>query len=472
MLPEDLEITVMPQLNMPATSATTLIDRQFHLHSQTNLRSHQLQGPLVIERGDGIHVIDENGQTYIEGMSGLWCASLGFSNRRLAEAAQRQFEVLPYYHTFNHRVSAITARLAERIAELAPLPNAKVFFACSGSEANDSLIKMSWAYHRARGNSEKRKVIAHEKGFHGSTVMGATLSGLPNMHTAFGLTLDGVIRIECPHYYRNGLPGESESEFCDRLIAKLQQRIDTEGAENIAAFISEPIMGAGGVIVPPAGYFAAVQELLSRHDILMLADEIICGFGRTGRWFGHQTMGFKPDMMACAKSLSAGYQPISCAVISGAVYEVLEEQSQQLNGFGHGFTYSGHPVSAAVAFEALEIYQEMDLPSHTQAMGKVLHEALAPLLDHPLIGEIRGIGLIAGLELVADKTSRASFPASLAIGAQVELAARKRGLIVRNMGDSIALAPPFIIEPTQISELVARLSASLNDVYQSIGPRP
>ncbi|WP_339499896.1 aminotransferase [Pseudomonas canadensis] len=462
----------MPQPNMAETSVTAEIDRHFHLHSQTNLRRHQLRGPLVIERGDGIHVIDEHGQKYIEGMSGLWCASLGFSNRRLAEAAQRQFEALPYYHTFNHRVSAITARLAERIAELAPLPDAKVFFACSGSEANDSMIKMAWAYHRARGNSQKRKVIAHQRGFHGSTVMGATLSGLSNMHTAFGLPLDGVIRIECPHYYRNGLPGESESAFCDRLIAELQQRIDAEGAQNIAAFISEPIMGAGGVIVPPSGYFAAVQELLNRHDILMLADEIICGFGRTGRWFGHQTMGFMPDMMACGKSLSAGYQPISCAVVTGAVYAVLEEQSQQLNGFGHGFTYSGHPVAAAVAFEALEIYQEMDLPAHNQAMGKALHDALAPLLDHPLIGEIRGIGLIAGLELVADKKSRASFPASLAIGARVELATRKHGLIVRNMGDSIALAPPFIIEPAQISDMVARLNAALDDVYQSIGQRP
>lgn len=462
----------MSQLNMSVTSATALLDKHFHFHSQTNLRRHQQQGPLVIERGDGIHVIDEKGQTYIEGMSGLWCASLGFSNRRLAKAAQQQFEVLPYYHTFNHRVSAVTARLAERIAELAPLPNAKVFFACSGSEANDSMIKMAWAYHRARGNPQKRKVIAHQKGFHGSTVMGATLSGLPNMHAAFGLPLDGVIHIECPHHYRNGLPGESEDAFRDRLIAELQRRIDAEGAENIAAFISEPIMGAGGVIVPPSGYFAAVQALLARHDILMLADEIICGFGRTGRWFGHQTLGFKPDMMACAKSLSAGYQPISCAVVSGAVYDVLEEQSQQLNGFGHGFTYSGHPVAAAVALETLDIYQEMDLPIHIQAMGKVLHEALAPLLDHPLIGEIRGIGLIAGLELVADKTSRASFPVSVAIGAQVELATREHGLIVRNMGDSIALAPPFIIEPAQIHEMVARLTAALNDVYHANGQRP
>jgi 4-aminobutyrate--pyruvate transaminase len=459
-------------LNTPEISATAQADRRFHLHSQTNLRRHQEQGPLVIVRGDGIHVIDEQGRMYIEGMSGLWCASLGFSNRRLAEAAQHQFEELPYYHTFNHRVPAITARLAERIGELAPLPQAKVFFACSGSEANDSMIKMSWAYHRARGNPLKRKIIAHRKGFHGSTIMGATLSGLPNMHAAFGLPLDGVIHVECPHHYRHGLPGESQEAFRDRLIADLQQRIDTEGADTIAAFISEPIMGAGGVIVPPEGYFAAVQSLLAQHDILMLSDEIICGFGRTGRWFGHQTLGFQPDMMSCAKSLSAGYQPISCAVVSGKVYAELEEQSQQLNGFGHGFTYSGHPVAAAVAFEALDIYKEMDLPNHTLELGKVLHQELAALLDHPLVGEIRGIGLIAGLELVANKATRASFPTSVAIGAQVELAARTHGLVVRNMGDSIALAPPFIIDPAQIRELVARLTAALNDVHAANGQRP
>ncbi|MDH1145772.1 aminotransferase [Pseudomonas mosselii] len=462
----------MPPLDTNPKTTTAEADRRNHLHSQTNMRRHQQQGPLVIERGEGIHVIDEDGQSYMEGMSGLWCASLGFSNRRLASAAQRQLEVLPYYHTFNHRVPAVTARLAERISELTRMPGAKVFFACSGSEANDSMIKMAWAYHRAKGKPSKRKVIAHQKGFHGSTVMGASLSGLPNMHAAFGLPLDGIIHIECPHHYRNSHAGESETEFCARLVDALQQRIEAEGAHNIAAFISEPIMGAGGVIVPPAGYFAAVKELLARHDILMLADEIICGFGRTGQWFGHQTMGFTPDLMACAKSLSAGYQPISCVAVSGMVYAVLEKQSHELNGFGHGFTYSGHPVAAAVALEALDIYAEMNVPSHTQAMGHVLHQTLAPLLDHPLIGEIRGIGLVAGLELVEDKASRSSFPADLAIGGQVELAARRHGLIVRNMGDAIALAPPFIIESEQIKEMVARLRAALDDVYHAIGQRP
>jgi 4-aminobutyrate--pyruvate transaminase len=439
-------------------------DTHFHLHSQTNLRDHQTQGPLVICQGDGIHVIDEAGNRYLEGMSGLWCAGLGFSNARLAEAASRQMAVLPYYHTFNHRVPDVVVTLAERIARLTTMSAPKVFFACSGSEANDTMVKIAWAYHRARGNSGKRKVIAHQKGFHGSTVMGASLSGLPNMHQAFGLPLEGIVHVQCPHYYRFAHESESEEQFKDRLVAQLAQRIEEEGADTISAFISEPILGAGGVIVPPRGYFAAVQALLKQHDILFLADEIICGFGRTGQWFGHQTLDFRPDLMACAKSLSSGYQPISCVVVDGPVYAMLEEQSAQLKGFGHGFTYSGHPVAAAVALETLTIYEEMQLPQRTRLLGQTLHDTLSPLLDHPLVGEIRGIGLVAGIELVRDKATRASFPMDITIGAQVERAARQQGLIVRNMGDAIALAPPFIIEPEQIGELMSKLTVALDHV--------
>ncbi|MEF9672621.1 aminotransferase [Pseudomonas sp. PCH446] len=386
------------------------------------------------------------------------------------QAAQRQMAVLPYYHTFNHRVPNVVAQLAERIASLVPLEQPKIFFACSGSEANDSMIKLAWAYHRARGNNSKRKIIAQQKGFHGSTVMGASLSGLPNMHTAFGLPLENsVLHVQCPHFYRYGTEGESEMQFTQRLLLELEQRIEATGPENIAAFISEPVMGAGGVIVPPQGYFAGVQTLLKKHDILFLADEIICGFGRTGNWFGHQTLGFTPDMMACAKSLSSGYQPISCVVVAGHIYQPIEEQSQQLGGFGHGFTYSGHPVAAAVALETLTIYQEMNLPQRNRELGCFLHQQLEPLLQHPLIGEIRGIGLVAGLELVADKNTRTSFAAELAIGAQVERATREQGLIVRNMGDSIALSPPFIIEAEEIVELVARLTRALDAVAVANG---
>ncbi|MDT8909266.1 MULTISPECIES: aminotransferase [Pseudomonas] len=460
---------MMQETPLPLTELART-DVRFHLHSQTNLRAHQQHGPLVIERGSGIHVTDEHGRDYIEGMSGLWCAGLGFSNARLVQAAQRQMSVLPYYHTFNHRVPSVVAQLAERIACLVPFDRPKVFFACSGSEANDSMIKLAWAYHRARGHGDKRRIIAHQKGFHGSTVMGASLSGLPNMHAAFGLPLqDSVLHVQCPHFYRYGAEGENEAQFTERLLRDLEQRIEAVGADSIAAFISEPVMGAGGVIVPPPGYFAGVQAILKKHDILFLADEIICGFGRTGQWFGHQTLGFAPDMMACAKSLSSGYQPISCVVVAGDIYTAIEEQSQQLGGFGHGFTYSGHPVAAAVALETLTIYEEMRLPQLTRELGSFLHQQLEPLLDHSLIGEIRGVGLVAGLELVADKRTRASFPVDRTIGVQVERACRANGLIVRNMGDSIALAPPFIITAEEIVELVARLKRALDTVALANG---
>lgn len=450
-------------------SAVAQSDIEFHLHSQTDLSKHQQQGPLVIKRGSGIYVIDEDERQYLEGMSGLWCAGLGFSNTRLVDAATRQMQVLPYYHTFNHRVPDVVAQLAERIGRLVPIADPKIFFACSGSEANDSMVKLAWAYHKARGKPGKRAFIAHTKGYHGSTVMGASLSGLNSMHTAFGLTCDGIYHVECPHHYRFGRENETEEQFKHRLLSQLEHRIEEIGADNIAAFISEPVMGAGGVIVPPAGYFEGVQTLLRKHDILFLADEIICGFGRTGQWFGHQTMGFAPDMMSTAKSLSSAYLPISCVTVGGHVYDAIERQSGQLAGFGHGFTYSGHPVAAAVALETLTIYEEMNLPQRTRRLGEFLHQQLTPLLHHPLVGEVRGIGLIAGIELVVNKETRESFPASAAIGAQVELATRQHGLIVRNMGDSIALCPPFIIEEQDIIELVARLTAALDDVAQANG---
>ncbi|WP_027211374.1 aminotransferase [Burkholderia sp. WSM2232] len=442
-------------------------DVQFHLHSQTNLPAHRHRGPLVMCRGDGIRVYDEAGNEYIESMSGLWCAALGFSDRRLAAAATRQLETLPYYHTFNHRVPDVVARLAERVAALVPVVDPKIFFASSGSEANDTMTKIAWSYHRARGKPERRKMIAHTKGFHGATVMGASLSGLPHMHGAFGLPVEGILHVECPHFYRNGRANETEADFVARLVGDLEALIAREGAGTIAAFISEPILGAGGVIVPPAGYFPAVQNVLRKHGILMLSDEIICGFGRTGDWFGAQGAGFVPDMMSCAKTFSSGYVPISAVVVSGDIYSALESESAHSGPFGHGFTYSGHPVAAAVALEAVTIYQEMNAPARTRELGAYLHDRLASLAGHPLVGEIRGRGLIAGIELVSDKETRACFPSKAHVGAAVEARARAHGLIVRNMGDVIALSPPFIVTPGEIDLIVQKLARALDEAGRS-----
>jgi 4-aminobutyrate---pyruvate transaminase len=439
-------------------------DALHHLHSQTNLQSHEKQGPLVMVRGEGPYVFDEHGKRYLEGMAGLWCASLGFSDQRLVDAATTQMKKLPYYHTFNHRSSDTASLLAAKVASLSPMKGARVFFATSGSEANDSMVKMAWSYHIARGEPERRKIIARDRAFHGSTVMGASLSGLSNMHAAFGLPLEGVVRVACPYPYRDARDGESEAVYVQRLVRNLEEKIAEEGAHTIAAFIAEPIIGAGGVIVPPADYFPAVQAVLRHHGILMLADEIICGFGRTGNWFGSQTFGIAPDMMACAKGLSSGYAPISCVIVHDEVFETLQRHSGKTGGFGHGFTYSGHPLCAAVALEALTIYEEMDLPARSRSLGEVLHRELGSVANHSLVGEVRGTGFIAGIELVAHKLSRRPFEAGLAIGAQVERATRSRGLIVRNMGDVIALSPPYILDEAQVVGMVATLKLALDDV--------
>ena len=448
----------------PAWTAPARADVAHHLHSQTNLQSHQQRGPLVIVRGDGAYVFDDHDNKYLEGMAGLWCASLGFSDARLVSAAERQMRRLPYYHTFNHRSNDVVSLLAAKVAAMAPQPGSRVFFASSGSEANDSMIKMAWNFHIANGEPSRRKILARERAFHGSTVAGASLSGLVNMHAAFGLPMEGIVRLSCPHAYRFAQPGETDADYAGRLVRELEDTIEREGAHTIAAFIAEPIMGAGGVIVPPRGYFEQVQAVLQRHGILMLSDEIICGFGRTGNWFGAQTFGFRPDMMACAKGLSAGYAPISCVVVAAHVYAVMERESGRTGGFGHGFTYSGHPLSAAIALEALTMYEEMGIPQVAARMGDVLHRELAALREHPLVGEVRGHGFIAGIELVRDRATRASFPAAAGVGTQVEHETRKRGLIVRNMGDVIALSPPFILTDEQIAWMVATLRQALDSV--------
>lgn len=445
------------------------LDMGLHFHSQTNPRIHEASGPVTIARGEGVHVFDDAGNRYIEGMGGLWCASLGFNDRRLADAAHRQMLTLATYHTFNHRSNAACIALAEQIADLSPIPGSRVFFVNSGSEANDTMVKLAWYYNVARGKPEKRKIISRQGGFHGSTVMGAALGGLPHMHRSFNLPEVGVVFTDKPHFYRDARAGESEEAYATRLAASLEALIEAEGAETIAAMIAEPVIGAGGVLVPPATYFPKIQAVLRKHDILLLADEVICGFGRTGNWFGSQTFGFVPDMMAMAKGLSSGYLPIAAVALSDTIYQVVADEANRNGVFGHGFTYSGHPVTAAVALEALRIYREMDVPGLAVKLGGhligSLEEALA---DHPLVGEVRGVGLIAGIELVADKGFRTPFDTTMKVGATAELHCRRHGVMIRNMGDNLAICPPYIITPTELDELVAGIRSALDAVVKDL----
>jgi 4-aminobutyrate--pyruvate transaminase len=447
---------------MTETLSTGAKDVATHLHSYTNLAALPQTPPLVIVGGDGIHVIDDQGKRYVEGMSGLWCASLGFSNQRLAEAGAKALKTLPYYHTFNQRTNVAVADLAERLLALAPVPMARVFFANSGSEANDSAVKMVWYYHNAIGKPEKKKIIARRNAYHGVTVAAASLGGLDGNHRDFDLPIARFLHVDCPHHYRYSQAGETEQDFSTRLAAQLEERILAEGPETVAAFIAEPVMGAGGVIVPPAGYFEKVQAVLRKHDVLMIADEVICGFGRTGNMFGSTTFGIQPDILTCAKALSSGYVPISAVMVNDKVHAAIAAHSGKLGSFGHGYTYSGHPVACAVALETLKVYEDEGIVEHVRALAPAFQAGVRAFAERPRVGHVRSVGLIGAIELMGDKASRTPFAVERKAGYRFAALALEEGLIVRAMGDTIGLCPPLIITPAELADLYARLARAMD----------
>jgi 4-aminobutyrate--pyruvate transaminase len=433
------------------------------LHPYTNLKVHETQGPIVITEGHGVFVRDEAGKDYLEAMAGLWCASLGFSDKRLADAAYAQMKKLPYYHTFAHKSHDVGIDLAEKLLAMAPVPMSKVFFTNSGSEANDTVVKLVWYYNNALGRPAKKKIIARTKGYHGVTVASASLTGLVNNHRDFDLPIANVLHTDCPHYYRFGQDGESEEAFATRLAENLEKQILAEGPDTVAAFIAEPVQGAGGVILPPKTYWEKVQPILKKYDILLIADEVICGFARTGNMFGTTTYGMQPDMISVAKALSAAYMPIAGVMISEKIYQALVTQSEKIGTFGHGYTYSGHPVAAAVALETLKIYEESDILGHVRAVAPRMQEGLRRFKDHPLVGEVRGVGLIGAIELVADKPTKKPFDPKLAVGAWLVNRGHDHGIVLRPLGDAIAFCPPLIISEAEIDEMFVRFGKALDD---------
>ncbi len=434
-----------------------------HLHPYTNARKHEAEGPLVLTEGKGIYVYDDAGNEYIEGLAGLWSTSLGFGEERLVEAAAAQMRKLPYYHGFAHKTALPTIDLAEKLLQIAPVKMSKVFFANSGSEATDTVVKMVWYYNNAVGRPDKKKIISRVKAYHGVTIAAASLTGLPANHRDFDLPIKNILHTSCPHYYRFGQPGETEEDFATRMAADLEQMIQDEGPETVAAFIGEPIMGAGGVIVPPKTYWEKIQVVLKKHDVLLIADEVICGFGRTGNMFGCETYGIKPDMIVVAKALSSSYLPISAVLMSDAVYQGIADNSAKIGTFAHGYTYSGHPVAAAVALETLKIYEERDIVGHARAVGPRLQKGLRRFANHPLVGEVRGAGLIAAVELVADRDARTLFDPPGQVGAYVAQRAQAHGLIVRNLADTVAFCPPMIITEEQIETMLERFGKALDE---------
>jgi 4-aminobutyrate--pyruvate transaminase len=440
------------------------------LHPYTDLKSHLTTGPLVIDRGEGVRVFDESGKGYIDSVAGLWCASLGFSNERLVQAAAAQMRKLPFYHSFTAKSHVPMIDLAEMLIARAPVPMSKVFFANSGSEANDTAIKMVWYFNNSIGRPEKKKLIGRVKGYHGITLASASLTGLAVNHRSFDAPLDRFIHTMTPHFYQGGLPGETEEEFATRCADELEKLILAEGPETVAAFWAEPIMGAGGVILPPKGYFPKIKAVLKKYDVLMVVDEVICGFWRTGNYWGTQTLDIEPDILVCAKALSSSYLPISAVMVNERVFQGLAEESHVIGTFGHGYTYSGHPVPAAVAIETLKIYDETDIGGHVREVGPYLQSEIRRRFEgHELVGEVRGTGMIGAFEMVSDKTTKANFDPKLKLVPRLMKACEAHGVIVRGVPvGGLAFSPPLIITKDEVTQMLDGIEAGLADVTMEL----
>jgi 4-aminobutyrate--pyruvate transaminase len=433
------------------------------LHPFTNLTLLRETGPTVIERGAGVFVYDAAGKDYLEAMSGLWCTALGWGEAELADTAAEQMKKLSFAHIFGGKSHEPGIALAEKLKEMAPMPVGKVFFANSGSEANDSQIKFMWYAANARGEGARKKIIARNRAYHGVTLASASLTGLDSFHKSFDLPFDFTVRVECPHYWKNAAPGESEEQYSARLAADLEATILREGPATIAAMFVEAVMGAGGAMVPPRGYFEAITPVLAKYDIKLVDDEVICGFGRTGNAFGCQTMNYQPDSMSIAKALSSAYIPISAVLLSPELVEIIEAEATRIGGLWHAFTYSAHPVAAAVALKTLEIYARRDTFGHVRTVAPTFLQRLLALREHPLVGEANGVGLIGAIEMVADKATRRNFEASKLVGTRCAQFCQDEGIIVRPlMNDRIALCPPLVITQAEINEMFDRLERGLN----------
>ena len=441
------------------------VDLKYSFHPYTNLKAHNERGPVIIDRGKGIFVYDDQGKEYIEALSGLWSVALGYGEERLVQAAASQMRKLAYYHSFSHKANAPSIKLAECLVKMAPRRLSRAFFANSGSEANDTAIKMVWYHNNAIGLPQKKKIISRHRGYHGITIAAGSLTGLPWNHQDFDLPINNVLHTACPHYYRYAIEGESEEEFSSRLTGQLEQLILSEGPNTIAAFIGEPVMGAGGVIVPPKGYWDKIQKICKKYDILVIADEVITGFGRTGKPFACEQFKINPDIMVLSKQLTSSYVPMSAVLVTEKIYENISENSAKIGMFGHGFTGSGHPVAAAVALENLAIIEERKLFETSAEVGVGMQRKLRELSQHPLVGEVRGLGLIAAVEFVADKKTKRQFEDVGKVGAHFFECGHKNGLIIRNVQDSVCICPPLVTTDEEMDELINRFKITLDETW-------
>ncbi len=439
-------------------------DVAYYFHPATNARRHEEIGPLVMESGRGVFVTDDQGKAYIEGLAGLWSVAVGFGEPRLVEAATRQMAKLPFYHSFGGKSHPQAIALAERLVKLAGGRLAKAQFTSSGSEANDFVVKLVWYYNNALGRTKKKTIVSRDRGYHGVTVASASLTGMPNFHRDFDLPLPGFRRLTAPHFWRNARPGETEEDFSERLAQEFEELVRDAGADAIAAFVAEPVMGAGGIVPPPAGYWPRMQAICRKNDILLVADEVITGFGRTGALFASHKYGIEPDVMVLSKALTSSYFPLSAVLVSDPIYQAVADNSAKIGTFAHGFTASGHPVGTAVAMENIDIIEERDLVGRANALAPHFQRRLGEFVGHPLVGEARGAGLIGALEFVADKSTKAPFDPPGVFAMRLAELCQDEGLIIRPIGETIAFCPPLIISEAEIDEMFARFGRALKRI--------
>jgi 4-aminobutyrate--pyruvate transaminase len=433
----------------------------------TDLPTIQSRGAVVITHGEGPYIFDTHGRRYLDANSGLWNMVAGFDHKGLAEVAAKQYATLPGYHAFFGRLSDQTVMLSEKLAEVSPFERAKVFYTNSGSEANDTMVKMLWFLAGSEGKPQRRKILTRINAYHGVTAVSASMTGKP-YNATFGLPLPGFHHLTCPHYWRNGQPGETEAEFTARMAAELEATIIKEGPDTIAGFFAEPVMGAGGVIVPSAGYFQAVVPICRKYGIPVISDEVICGFGRTGNTWGCQTFDFMPDAIISSKNLTAGYFPMGAVILGPDLSDRLDEASARIEEFPHGFTASGHPVGCALALKAIDVVMNEGLAENVKALTPAFQAGMARLAEKANIGEWRGVGLMGALEAVKDKATKTPFPGTLSVSERIANACTDEGLICRPLGQSIVLAPPFIMTPAQMDEMFGKLDAALDKVFAEV----
>ncbi|ESY13619.1 aspartate aminotransferase family protein [Mesorhizobium sp. C386A] len=445
------------------------MDRRTVLHPFTYLKDYASGNvdPTIVETGKGVRIQDATGREYIDGFAGLYCVNIGYGRTEVAEAIARQAYKLAYYHSYAAHTTEELARLSDRLVRMAPGKMSKVFYGLSGSDANETQAKIVWYYNNLRGKTRKKKIIARERGYHGCSVVSGSMTGMSFYHDHMDLPVSGILRTGVPHFYRGAHPGETEQDFSVRRADELEALILSEGPDTVGAFIAEPVLGTGGITPPPIGYWPKIQAVLRKYDVLLIADEVICGFGRTGAMFGSDLYGIEPDLVTVAKGLTSGYAPLSAAIVSQKVYEVMEEATPRVGSFSHGYTYSGHPISAAAANAVLDIVEREDLAGQSARKGAYLLARLkAEFAQNPIVGEVRGIGMLAALEFVADRGTKASFDPDLKVGARISQAARDRGLIARAMphGDILGFAPPLVMTEAEIDEMVGIAKAAVDSV--------